>query len=337
MLDAATRRGLTPIWLPYQAQRTDYGPYPMVATGQAPLEEFIRLHREAEMDVSPCSDNRPFVLDLSLSTLPVFRYLAAGALALALVLAALGWSAGRAGQSQTELHVWADSLSASTSSRAIPTARVRFQPQDAAFLLYFLALGVGFMLVEIPLAQLLILPLGYPTLALTTILFSLLLGGGLGSWFSQGREPGGVAQWAAACCLGVAIAAVAMPLLAALLERLMLLMSLPARCLLVSLVLLPLGFLLGTPFPAGMRLLASWRPQQVPLIWGLNGVASVVGSLCAAIAAKAWGFSNVLTCGAAFYAGAAFLLLGLLARGDGALPTATDQPASVGPSDGSSE
>jgi hypothetical protein len=62
--------------------------------------------------------------------------------------------------------------------------------------------------------------------------------------------------------------------------------------------LLPLGFVLGTPFPAGMRLFAQRRAESVPLVWGLNGVASVVGSLCAALGAKAFGFTQTMAYGA---------------------------------------
>jgi uncharacterized membrane protein YfcA len=72
------------------------------------------------------------------------------------------------------------------------------------WLCYFLALGVGFMMVEIPLIQKLILPLGYPTLSLTVILFSILLGGGIGSWFSQRFDDQKLARWAAVCALLVA-------------------------------------------------------------------------------------------------------------------------------------
>jgi len=43
-------------------------------------------------------------------------------------------------------------------------------------------------------------------------------------------------------------------------------------------------------------------------VWGLNGVASVVGSLCAAMLAKSWGFSQVLALGAFVYLIAALIL-----------------------------
>src|SRR6478735_7335111 len=101
------------------------------------------------------------------------------------------------------------------------------------------------MLVEIPLAQKLILPLGYPVLALTVILFSILLGGGLGSWTSQRVGEEQLGAWAASCAVGVALVTLGASLVLQGLGNAMLLMSLPLRCLLVSALLVPLGFLLG--------------------------------------------------------------------------------------------
>ena len=52
-------------------------------------------------------------------------------------------------------------------------------------LAYFGLLGLGFMLVEIPLMQRFILFLGHPAYAMTTVLFAILLFSGLGSAISH--------------------------------------------------------------------------------------------------------------------------------------------------------
>ena len=70
---------------------------------------------------------------------------------------------------------------------------------------------------------------------------------------------------------------------------------------------LALGFLLGMPFPCGVRLLARRSPSDVPWMWGVNGILSVVGSLLAAWLAGSIGFRGVLLCGAGVYAGVALL------------------------------
>jgi hypothetical protein len=294
MEDAVLKRGLTSIWIPNQAQRADYGPYPQLAAGALDLSGFINVFRDFKqpLDISPCPDGRPFVLDLSLETLPVFKQLTLFALVLALGVLAISWKTSGAENSE---NVKSETQSAATEF-------------DALYVLYFLALGVGFMLVEIPLAQKLILPLGYPTLALTVILFSILLGGGAGAWFSQRFEGEKLRQYAMTCAVGVSLLTALGVLLLPAIGAALLPLPIVLRCVLATLLLLPLGFLLGTPFPSGLRLFAAERAGKVPLIWGLNGVASVVGSLLAAMGAKNFGFGAMMAAGATIYLVAALLL-----------------------------
>ena len=76
-------------------------------------------------------------------------------------------------------------------------------------------------------------------------------------------------------------------------------------------MLFPLGFCLGMPFPSGIRVVGGWGKNLVPWLWGINGFTSVVGSVAAMSWAKLWGFSNVQMVGWAFYAGI-FLLAVLM-------------------------
>jgi len=357
---SARQRSLIPVWIPYQASIADFGPYPEIAEKTMSLEGFIEAWRTSPtpIDITPCPDDRPFVLDMSLTVLPIFKQLAGLAVLLALGLVAVSWkykgheqdpstptlaeplppALSPASSSIIEGEIVEPESSTALAQRASdplsdkevlkeePVVRISIQGlprigdlsrnisdnwrlSDALFVLYFLALGVGFMLVEIPLAQKLILTLGYPTLALTVILFSILLGGGAGAWASQRFADSALARWAIGCALGVAAATVLAIVVLGGLENSLLSMNLPVRCLVTALMLLPLGFLLGAPFPAGMRLFARTRAPHIPLIWGLNGVASVVGSLCAAMGAKVFGFNAMLAIGAAIYVGAAFLLM----------------------------
>ena len=308
LYNMATTRGLEPIWIPDQATSNEYGSYPAVASGAMTTSQFIAEFAKFDppLDISPCPDDRPFVLDLSFTTLPIFKQLTALALVLGLGLGLLGWM----GQGATK------------------TSPV----EHAGFLFYFLCLGVGFMLVEIPLMQHLILPLGYPTLSLTVLLFSILLGGGVGSWFSQRYEGAALARWAIGCALGVAALTTFSALF--LLEfagAALLTLSLPSRCLAVALCLLPLGFLLGAPFPSGLRLFARRHQSGIPLVWGWNGVASVAGSLLAAMGAKNFGFNSMLLFGAGVYLLGAAVLWALNRNGFGAIssPNAVSPRAEI--------
>ncbi len=67
------------------------------------------------------------------------------------------------------------------------------------------------------------------------------------------------------------------------------------------LLLLPLGLLMGMPFPTMMRRVSSWSPGMVPWCWSLNGSASVLGSVAGVIVALAFGFSASLIIGGAAY------------------------------------
>ncbi|HEX8833746.1 MAG TPA: hypothetical protein VF719_06075, partial [Abditibacteriaceae bacterium] len=299
-------RGVETFWLPGRAASPAYGPYPDVAAGKLDLAGFVSWFRtnpqvKPPLDISPCRDDRPFVLDLNTEQPAIFKQLAAFTVALSLILAALGWRARSTDNSD------AAPAESTTESGENATPRVSSLARWI-YTAYFASLGIGFMLVEIPLAQKLILPLGYPTLALTVILFSILLGGGIGSWFSQRFEGATLARWGTIGALGVAFASISCALLLDRAAPTLLGMNLTLRCILVGAALLPFGFLLGTPFPSGMRHFSAILPASIPLVWGLNGVASVLGSLGAAMGAKLIGFNGVLMIGAAIYLFAAILL-----------------------------
>jgi hypothetical protein len=71
-------------------------------------------------------------------------------------------------------------------------------------------------------------------------------------------------------------------------------------------VIAPVGFLMGIPFPGGILLMLGGhkQPAQIPWIWAVNGAASVVSSVLAALLALSFGFDWVLRIGAFCYAGA---------------------------------
>ena len=75
----------------------------------------------------------------------------------------------------------------------------------------------------------------------------------------------------------------------------------------MMLTLAPLGMLMGLPFPLGLAWLDDHAPKLVPWAWAVNGCASVVASVLAAMLALEFGFSVVLWLGAAMYVGATFV------------------------------
>jgi hypothetical protein len=172
-------------------------------------------------------------------------------------------------------------------------------------LVYFGLIGLAFLLVEIPLLQRFILYLGNPAYALTAVLFSILFFSAFGSRLSA-RVPHRAAL--IALVLIVLLTPYAIPFLFSLT------LGLPffARLLFTLLILAPIGFLMGIPFPAGIRWLQSLPSNKqapgeyalIPWAWATNGAASVVASVLAALLALTFGFNWVLCIGALCYAGA---------------------------------
>ena len=196
------------------------------------------------------------------------------------------------------------------------------QHQKLTSLLYFVAVGLGYILVEIAFIQRFVLFLGHPTYALTVVVFLLLLSSGLGSLFSRNwlTDPGRVWAPLAFITSGILFYVLILPAL------LGTLIGLPfaAKFLVSAAVLIPLGFAMGMPFPTGLRALA-YAPLQrkgkadaaenaVEWAWALNAGASVLGSVLAMVVAIQFGLTITLASGAAAYLSAIMFSKTLPAR-----------------------
>jgi predicted membrane-bound spermidine synthase len=178
----------------------------------------------------------------------------------------------------------------------------RTLPNNILFLFLFSSLGIGFMLIEIPLFQNFILFLGQPVYAVAILLFSILIGAGVGSWMSgilwKGRTNNKLCLTALIVCLIVVIYTLLLK------QILVFFLGAPflTRMIISFILLAPLGFFMGMPFPLGMKLLAEMGLEPyVPRMWGVNGIGSVFGSALAIILAISFGFSYSMILGAMLY------------------------------------
>ena len=167
--------------------------------------------------------------------------------------------------------------------------------------IYFLALGLGFMAIEIPFLQRFTLFLSHQATAAAVVLGAFLIFAGLGARFSARLKPD--ARWPF-----VAIAAIALLYATWLPQLLDALLGLAQgwKILLTMLLVAPLAFCLGIPFPLGLAAVAARAEALTPWAWGINGCASVVATLLATLLAIHWGYAAVVVFAVVLYALAAW-------------------------------
>jgi hypothetical protein len=185
---------------------------------------------------------------------------------------------------------------------------------SAPWIVYFAAIGFGFMCVEISQIQRLIVFLGHPIYGLTVLLFSLLLSSGIGSATVAPIASDADARrqlWRLAALLGVLVAfgLATPPVIAALRGE-----STPVRIATAVALLFPLGFCLGMAFPLGMGAASLRHGAATPWFWGINGATSVCASVVALAIALSFGISGALWAGAGCYVVAACALAWALRR-----------------------
>ena len=169
-------------------------------------------------------------------------------------------------------------------------------------LVYFAALGFGFIAVELALLQHLTLLVGHPIYTLSVLLFTLLAFGGIGASLSSRWS-----IWKACAAVAIigAIEALALPKLVPML----LWLPLWGRIAVAIIMIAPLGLAMGMPFPRGLKQTGEGSLPAPPFYWGLNGVMSVIGSVTTVFVALIWGFQAAMLMGSACYVLAALASL----------------------------
>lgn len=163
-------------------------------------------------------------------------------------------------------------------------------------LLYFGLLGMGYMLIEIPLIHRFILYLGQPTYAITLVLLTILLSSGLGGYFNH-LIP--LKYSLPVLCAIIIISIFFIPYLI----HQTLNFGVVQRFLITFLIVFPIGFFMGIPFPAGVLKISQLENSKVliPWAWGINGAASVISPVLSSLIAITYGFSIVVLIGILCY------------------------------------
>lgn len=175
---------------------------------------------------------------------------------------------------------------------------------------WFLALGLGFMLVEMAIFQRAILFLERPVLAASVVFALFLVGAGFGSAMPPKRDD--PARIFAALVGGAAVTAGILWLAPGWL------LALPqgARIAALALVLLPLTWAMGRPLPWSLGRLSD-QPRWLPWGWGINAFASVAAASLAPLLSVHFGQPTTLAAGGACYGVAALIALAWQRAGAG--------------------
>jgi hypothetical protein len=292
------RHGFDVAWYPGMpralANRNNLLPEPWFYDGTRALlgpgsDRFIMSY---PFDIRPTTDDRPYFQNFFRWPAFVEAWHARGRGGMALL------EAGYAVLAATALQA----LLAGIILIVLPLALRRRQASPSGkwrVLVYFTSIGLAFLFIEIVFLQKMQLVVHHPTAALALVLAIFLIGAGAGSAWTAGVHNAEarrilIVAVAGIALLGSLLAAMFDPVLAALASW-----PLVARASAATLLLLPLAFLMGVPFPLALRELTE---SFVPWAWGINGCASVLSPALATLLAIDFGLTSVLWCALLIYA-----------------------------------
>lgn len=181
-------------------------------------------------------------------------------------------------------------------------------------IIFVICIGLGFIFLEITFIQKFLLLLGTPIMALTVILFSVLLSSGIGAYLSGRlfrKSP------YKAIVISIPILSGILLLYFGYLQIIIdssITLDIHKRIALTFGLLFPIGLLMGFQFPSITKLASSYilstspeknneniSRQDVTLLWGVNVIASVIGTVLAVISSMVIGFSGNLIIGMCLY------------------------------------
>jgi len=158
------------------------------------------------------------------------------------------------------------------------------------------------MILEISLFQKMILYLGSPTISLSILLSSLLIGMGIGSNYGNFISRENHKNRLLIISLLITAAGIIFFFIYPYVLNIVLKESLIYRGIISFILILPFGFLLGVPFPTALHLLRSENNENlIPWMYGINGTMSVLGSVLAVIISIMYGFTVSFFVGLFFY------------------------------------
>ncbi len=244
-------------------------------SGRILLNKYIKNDK---YDISPCHDNSPYFYKVKRGVSDDFKWLFYFVVIINLVILLIPFYSMKKTENKKNRQILMLNL------------------------LIFSSIGIGFIILEISLFQKLILYLGSPTVSLSILLCSLLIGMGLGSYFSKrifSESEIRKIKYASIAILTYGL--IIYQLLPFVLTQL-LPFGIICKAIVSTISILPLGFFLGIPFPTAITILDKKDLKKyIPWMYGINGTMTVLGSVSAVIISMVNGFAQAFLFGLGFY------------------------------------
>jgi hypothetical protein len=241
-------------------------------------KEFFRSYL---LDVSPQSDDRPFPSRFLKWSKVKQLYESLGSRRYSLMLSG----------EIVVVVVFIEALAITVILLFIPLALSTRKRQKPAFsqILYFFCIGAGFMFVELYFIQRYVLLVGDPVISFAIVVPGILIFSSLGGVWAQNGHRRQTKTLLLALIAALILTVGAIALLMPYIMR----VSAAVRFFIAFILLFPAGFLMGLPFPLGMRFLLS-NPVQRAYAWSVNGCASVLGSILSTQIAISYGIPVIM-------------------------------------------
>ncbi|MGZ8152648.1 MAG: SAM-dependent methyltransferase, partial [Methylovulum sp.] len=168
-------------------------------------------------------------------------------------------------------------------------------------LVYFFCLGLAFLFIEIAFIQKFILILHHPLYAITVVLSTFLLTAGTGSYFSEKLSRNPIKSVIMLPIATITLFSMVYILSFDSITRFLLETGYLSRYVVSILLIAPLGFCMGMPFPMALARLSQTTPALIPWAWGINGCASVISAILATLIAMQFGFTVLIFLAIALY------------------------------------
>ncbi len=166
-------------------------------------------------------------------------------------------------------------------------------PSKSVSLLYFSCLGAGFIIIEFVFIQIFMKLIGSPLYTSSIVIFMLLFSAGIGSFATSKLNITPANRWQLPF-LGILAMVLLLLLIYPFVFNFFLASPLFIRILVACVLIFPLGFFLGMPFPLGILTLGNLPRGAVAWAWGMNGLFTVIGGLAGVVTSITWGFQATL-------------------------------------------